>query len=72
MQQIPFKQAFSIWNNYATEGEIARKIGTSDQEYELRSKYVMLTMVDDHPTDAIPAGFKGFLTKLLTCFTLYI
>ena len=41
-------------------GYIARKIGTNDGEYELRSKYVMLEMADNAPTDAIPAGFKGF------------
>jgi hypothetical protein len=41
-------------------GYVARKIGTSDGEYELRSKYVMLELADNAPTDAIPAGFKGF------------
>jgi hypothetical protein len=41
-------------------GYIARKVGTSDGEYELRSKYIMLKMVDNHPVDAFPAGFKGF------------
>lgn len=41
-------------------GYIARKIGTSDTEYELRSKFIMLSMVENHPTDAIPSGFKGF------------
>jgi hypothetical protein len=41
-------------------GYIARKVGTSDGEYELRSKYIMLIMSDNHPTDAFPAGFKGF------------
>ncbi len=44
-------------------GYVARKIGTSDGEYELRSKYIMLVMADDAPTDAIPAGFKGLTTK---------
>jgi hypothetical protein len=44
-------------------GYVARKVGTSDGEYELRSKYIMLLMAEDHPTDAIPAGFKGFTTK---------
>ena len=44
-------------------GYIARKIGTVDGEYELRSKHVMLHMVEDHPIDAIPAGFKGVTTK---------
>jgi hypothetical protein len=43
-------------------GYIARKVGTSDGEYELRSKHIMLVMASDHPTDAVPAGFKGFTT----------
>jgi hypothetical protein len=43
-------------------GYVARKVGTSDGEYELRSKYIMLVMDANHPTDAFPAGFKGFLT----------
>lgn len=43
-------------------GYIARKVGTSDGEYELRSKYISLVMVENHPTDAFPAGFKGFDT----------
>lgn len=41
-------------------GYIGKKIGTSDGEYELRSKYIMLKLDPNHPTDAIPAGFKGY------------
>jgi RNA recognition motif-containing protein len=41
-------------------GYVAKKVGTSDGEYELRSKYIMLSMADNHPTDAFPSGFKGF------------
>jgi RNA recognition motif-containing protein len=41
-------------------GYIAKKVGTSDGEYELRSRYIMLSMADNHPIDAFPAGFKGF------------
>jgi hypothetical protein len=44
-------------------GYVARKVGTSDGEYELRSKYIMLSMNSSHPTDAFPAGFKGFKTN---------
>jgi hypothetical protein len=44
-------------------GYIARKIGTSDTEYELRSKYIMLNMAPNHPVDAFPAGFKGFVNN---------
>ena len=43
-------------------GYVARKVGTSDGEFELRSKYIMLVMDANHPTDAFPAGFKGFTT----------
>ena len=31
MQQIPFRQALSIWNNYASDAKIAKKIGTHRQ-----------------------------------------
>lgn len=41
-------------------GYIGRKIGTSDGEFELRSKFVMLVLNNNHPSDAIPSGFKGF------------
>jgi hypothetical protein len=44
-------------------GYVARKIGTADGEYELRSKYIMLQMAENHPTDAFPAGFKGFVSN---------
>ena len=47
-------------------GYVARKIGTSDGEYELRSKFIMLNMVADAPTDAFPAGFKGFTSAQLS------
>jgi hypothetical protein len=43
-------------------GYVARKVGTSDGEFELRSKYIMLVMDPNHPTDSFPAGFKGFTT----------
>ena len=46
-------------------GYIARKVGTSDGEYELRSKYIMLNLAEDHPIDAFPSGFKGFVADTL-------
>ena len=43
---------------------IARKIGTSDGEYELRSTYTMLELTDavieGDLKDALPAGFEGY------------
>lgn len=44
-------------------GYVARKIGTSDGEYELRSKFVMLNLSVNAPIDAIPAGFKGYTSQ---------
>lgn len=43
-------------------GYVARKIGTTDGEYPLKSKYIMLAMVENHQTDVIPAGFRGFVS----------
>jgi len=44
-------------------GYVARKIGTSDGQYALVSKYIMLNMSDNAPIDAVPAGFKGFVNN---------
>ena len=44
-------------------GYIGKKIGTSDGEYELRSKYIMLLLDPNHPIDAIPAGFRGYTSN---------
>jgi hypothetical protein len=45
-------------NNY-----VANKIGTSNGEYQVKSKYVMLEMSDEAPTDALPCGFEGYVTR---------
>jgi hypothetical protein len=47
-------------------GYVARKIGTSDGEYSLNSKYIMLNMDSNAPSDAFPAGFKGFTNSSLS------
>ena len=51
-------------------GYVARKIGTSNGEYTLNSKYIMLQMDDNAPSNAFPAGFKGFISATLTGTTL--
>jgi hypothetical protein len=45
-------------NNY-----VAKKIGTSDGEYQLNSKYVMLEVNVDAPIDALPCGFEGYINR---------
>jgi hypothetical protein len=39
---------------------IGVKIGTSNGDYDLQSKYIMLEMNEDAPIDALPCGFQGF------------
>lgn len=39
---------------------IAKKIGTSDGEYQLNSKFIMIEINEDAPVDALPCGFEGF------------
>jgi len=51
-------------------GYVALKIGTSDTKYELKSKYIMLVMNEEHPTDAVPAGFKGFIADTISSSVL--
>ena len=47
-------------------GYVARKVGTSNGEYPLNSKFIMLNMVENAPTNAFPAGFKGFTNSTLS------
>lgn len=49
--------------NQDAPGYVARKVGTSDGSYPLNSKYIMLSMVDGAPSNAFPAGFKGFVSN---------
>ena len=47
-------------------GYIARKVGTSNGDYSLNSKYIMLSMDTNAPSNAFPAGFKGFTNATLS------
>jgi hypothetical protein len=44
---------------------IGKKIGTNDADYVLNSRFVMLEIVQGHPIDAVPAGFRGVPKKLV-------
>ena len=39
------------------------KVGTSDGEYQINSKYIMLELNPDAPVDALPCGFEGYLIR---------
>ena len=45
-------------NNY-----VAKKIGSSDGEYALISKFIMVEVNTDAPVDALPCGFEGYVTR---------
>jgi len=45
-------------NNY-----VAKKIGTSDGEYTLNSKYITIEVNVDAPIDALPCGFEGYRNR---------
>ena len=48
---------------------VAQRIGTSDGEYDLQSKYVMLEMASaELAVDVFPAGFEGYLFQNFTPF----
>jgi len=42
---------------------VAKKIGTSNGEFELRSKFIMVELSEDAPKDALPCGFRGYNTR---------
>ena len=47
-------------------GFVARKIGTTDGEYPLRSKYIMVELADgivEESVIGVPAGFEGVLVR---------
>jgi hypothetical protein len=45
-------------NNY-----IAKKIGSSNGEYALLSKYLMVEVNENAPIDALPCGFQGYVMR---------
>jgi len=42
---------------------VAKKIGTSNGDFELRSRFIMLEMNEDAPIGSLPCGFKGYQTR---------
>ena len=42
---------------------IAKKIGTLDGDFELKSKYIMVEMNEDAPVDSLPCGFDGYIIR---------
>jgi hypothetical protein len=49
--------------NPSNNNFIGVKIGTSDGEYQVRSKFVMLEINSEAPIDALPCGFRGYTLR---------
>jgi hypothetical protein len=49
--------------NPSDNGYVGKKVGTSDGEYQLNSKYVMIELNEEAPVDALPCGFYGYTTR---------
>ena len=47
----------------ASNNFIAKKIGSSNGEYALISKFIMVEMSDEAPIDALPCGFYGYIQR---------
>ena len=50
---------------------IGKKIGSSNGEFALISKYVMVEMSDEAPIDALPCGFYGYTQREYQDYNLY-
>ena len=48
---------------------IGNKIGTTDGEYPLKSKFVMVEVNSEAPSDALPCGFEGYITREYSGYT---
>jgi len=46
--------------NPAANSFVAKKIGSSNGEFLLQSKYIMVEMDEEAPVDALPCGFEGY------------
>ena len=49
--------------NPANNNYVGVQIGTSDGEYALNSKYIMLELNENAATDSLPCGFEGYVMR---------
>ena len=42
---------------------MAKKIGTANGDFELKSRYIMLEVNEEAPIDSLPCGFRGYQTR---------
>jgi hypothetical protein len=49
--------------NPADDNYIARRIGTADGEFSLKSRYIMMVMNSEAPIDSFAAGYEGYVVR---------
>ena len=49
--------------DYNENSYIAKRIGTSDGEFSINSKYIMVEVNPDAPYDSLPCGFEGYVIR---------
>jgi hypothetical protein len=47
----------------ASNNFVAKRIGSSNGEFALISKYIMIELAADFPTDSLPCGFYGYIQR---------
>ena len=55
----------------ASNNFVAKKIGSSDGEFALISKYIMIQLSNEYPVDAIPCGFYGYTQREYQDYNTY-
>ena len=55
----------------ATNNFVAKKIGSSNGEFALISKFIMVEMADEAPIDALPCGFYGYTQREYLDYNVY-
>ena len=55
----------------ASNNFVAKKIGSSNGEFALISKYIMIEMADEAPINALPCGFYGYTQREYSDYNLY-
>ena len=59
-----FEKYSKLSMNPKEKNYIGRRIGTSNGDFPLKSKYVMVEMAEFAPKDSFPAGFAGVLNRI--------
>ena len=55
----------------ASNNFIGKKIGSSNGEFPLISRYIMVEMADEAPIDALPCGFYGYTQREYQSYDVY-